>query len=170
MSLTRCSYDITDWIPGHPGGDVILRAVGGAIDRYWDIFSIHQNKEIYAILEEYYIGEVDARDLVNGAVPKDDIDDPFENDPKRDTRLHVHTQRPCNAETQNAELASFLTPNEVFYVRNHLWTPEADVKSHVLKIELPDGTEKKYTLQDLKRFKEVQVKPHYNVLGTDGVT
>ncbi|KAK5215368.1 hypothetical protein LTR47_009940 [Exophiala xenobiotica] len=30
-------YDITDWIPNHPRGDVIFRAVGGIVDTYWDI-------------------------------------------------------------------------------------------------------------------------------------
>ena len=49
-------YDITDWIPGHPGGEVILRAAGGAIDQYWNIFSIHKKQEVYDILESYYIG------------------------------------------------------------------------------------------------------------------
>lgn len=28
-------YDITDWVPNHPGGDVILRAVGGSVEPYW---------------------------------------------------------------------------------------------------------------------------------------
>lgn len=27
-------YDITDWVPNHPGGEVILRAVGGSIEPY----------------------------------------------------------------------------------------------------------------------------------------
>lgn len=27
-------YDITDWIEGHPGGEVILRAAGGSVDPY----------------------------------------------------------------------------------------------------------------------------------------
>jgi hypothetical protein len=31
-------YDITDWVPNHPGGDVILRAVGGSVEPYWASF------------------------------------------------------------------------------------------------------------------------------------
>jgi sulfite oxidase len=27
-------YDITDWIAGHPGGEVILRAAGGSVEPY----------------------------------------------------------------------------------------------------------------------------------------
>lgn len=59
-------YDITDWISGHPGGEVILQAVGGAIDRYWRILIIHNKQVVYGILEGYYIADVDSRDLLNG--------------------------------------------------------------------------------------------------------
>ena len=151
-------YDITDWIPGHPGGEVILRAVGGAIDRYWDVFTIHKKQEVYDILETYYIGDVDPRDLVDGAVPAGNIDDPFKSDPKRDKRLLTHTERPCNAETPGEELLSYMTPNEIFYVRNHLWVPNLDESNHKLVIELYDGTEKVYTLKDLmEKFKAVNI-------------
>jgi len=151
-------YDITEWIPGHPGGEVILRAVGGAIDQYWNIFTIHKKQEVYDILESYYIGDVDARDLVNDQVPVDHVDDPFENDPARDGRLVVHSQRPCNAETPTGELSAFITPNETFYVRNHMWVPETSLPNHTITIELPNGEERSYTLQDLKaKFPEVNI-------------
>jgi sulfite oxidase len=152
-------YDITEWVSAHPGGEVILRAVGGAIDKYWDIFSIHKKQDVYDILESYCIGEIDPRDLVDGGVPLSDIDDPFKTDPKRDARLQQHTQRPCNAETPPDELQSFITPNETFYVRNHMWVPSTEeAKNQKLTIELPDGSEKVYTLQDLQdRFQEVNI-------------
>ncbi|KAK5215372.1 hypothetical protein LTR47_009944 [Exophiala xenobiotica] len=62
-------YDISDWGPNHPGGEVILRAVGGIIDRYWEIFTIHNKKEVHDILDQYYIGDLDPQDLVDGKVP-----------------------------------------------------------------------------------------------------
>ena len=151
-------YDITEWIPGHPGGEVILRAVGGAVDSYWNIFTIHKKQEVYDILESYYIGDVDSTDLVDGQVPVDHIDDPFENDPARDERLMIHSQRPCNAETPTTELLKFVTPNETFYVRNHMWVPETSLKGHTITIELPNGQERIYTIQDLKdNFQEVSI-------------
>lgn len=79
--------------------EVILRAVGGAIDQYWNIFSIHKKQEVYDILESGYIGDVDPQDLVDGRVPVDHIEDPFKNDPKRDKKLMVLSARPCNAES-----------------------------------------------------------------------
>jgi len=151
-------YDITDWIPGHPGGDVILRSVGGAIDQYWNIFTIHKKQEVYDVLESYYIGDVDPRDLVGGAVPAGHVEDPFANDPKRDERLIMLSERPCNAETPTKELGGFATPNETFYVRHHMWVPEVEGSNHKLTIELADGEEREYTIDDLKaRFQEHKI-------------
>lgn len=157
-------YDITDWVSAHPGGEVILRAVGGTIDKYWDIFSIHKKQDVYDILESYYIGDLDPQDLVNGQVPSDDIADPFESDPQRDPRLLVHSERPCNAEAPSESLSTFITPSESFYVRNHLWVPDYSTTSanttaekckekqqHCLHVELHDGTEATYTVDELKQ-------------------
>lgn len=149
-------YDITDWIPAHPGGSVILRAAGGSIDQYWDIFSIHKTQYVYDILEQYLIGYVDAADLKDGKPARDEIEDPFADDPTRHKDLLVRTARPQNAETPGEAMsASFITPNDLFYVRNHMWVPKVkDPEEHVLTVELDDGTTKEYTLNDLKtRFK-----------------
>lgn len=148
-------YDITDWVGAHPGGTVILRAAGGSIDPYWNLFSIHKKQDVYDILESYLIGKIDPRDLVDGKVPMDTIDDPFRSDPERDARLRQLTPRPCNAETPGEGLAEFKTPVELFYVRNHMWVPVVDEASaHELTIELPNGDEKVYTMKDLQeKFK-----------------
>jgi sulfite oxidase len=149
-------YDITDWVPNHPGGDVILRAVGGSVEPYWNIFTIHRNKDVYDILEQYFIGKIDPRDLVDGHAPQDKIDDPFKSDPVRDPALIVHTPKPCNAETPEQALGPYVTPTEKFYVRNHLWVPNVtDPDSYRLTIELPDGEEASYSLEDLRtKFKQ----------------
>ncbi|KUJ08801.1 uncharacterized protein LY89DRAFT_568021, partial [Mollisia scopiformis] len=146
----RSVYDITDWIGVHPGGEVILRAAGGSIDAYWDIFSIHKKQDVYDILEQYKIGEIDEQDLIDGKLPSEAIDDPFTTDPARHPELRTLTAKPCNAETPGKGLAEFLTPNEMFYVRNHMWVPVVEDGKHELTIELPDGEEKSYTLKDLK--------------------
>jgi sulfite oxidase len=151
-------YDVTEWLPNHPGGDVMLRAAGGSVDTYWKIFTIHKKQDVYDILEQYFIGELDPRDLVDGQIPSDDIEDPFVNDPKRNLNLCFHTERPCNAETPCSDLGTYITSNSSFYVRNHLWVPEASDESHKLTVELIDGTEKEYTIGELKsKFKEVKV-------------
>ncbi|KZL81320.1 oxidoreductase molybdopterin binding domain-containing protein [Colletotrichum incanum] len=147
-------YDITDWVAAHPGGDVILRAAGGAVEPYWDIFSIHRQQldNVLAILEGYKIGEVDGADvplLSRGG----GVDDPFADDPPRDPRLRTLTERPRNAETPAEGLGHFVTPTELFYVRNHMWVPivdEAGADAHAVTIEMPDGEERVYTLEELR--------------------
>ncbi|KAK1752986.1 mitochondrial sulfite oxidase [Echria macrotheca] len=147
-------YDITDWVGAHPGGDVILRAAGGSVEPYWNIFSIHKSDHVREILEQYVIGYIDAADLVDGRPAADAIEDPFKEDPVRDPRLVTHTLKPRNAEPPNEELdRTFKTPNELFYVRNHMWVPvveEAKADDHALEIELPDGETRRYTLAELK--------------------
>ncbi|KAI1840306.1 hypothetical protein JX265_013759 [Neoarthrinium moseri] len=155
-------YDITDWIPAHPGGEVILRAAGGSIEPYWDIFAIHKSPYVREILQQYVVGKVHPDDLEDGRPRMDTIEDPFVADPTRDSRLLQLTSKPCNAETAGEDLTGeFLTPNEVFYVRNHMWVPVVEDRtgdSHGITIELPDGQEKKYTVGDLKaRFKQYSV-------------
>ncbi|KAF4977134.1 hypothetical protein FZEAL_6322 [Fusarium zealandicum] len=153
-------YDITEWIGAHPGGNVILRAAGGSIDQYWDIFSIHKNDYVYDILQQYLIGYVDSADLVNGRPAQEEIEDPFSQDPTRHPDLVTMTEKPRNAETPAAAMTNeFLTPNDLFYVRNHMWVPTAENPDmHTLTVELPDGTTKEYTLADLKaRFQPRKV-------------
>ena len=153
-------YDITSFLPLHPGGDIILRAAGSSIDPYWDIFSIHKTNGAAALLEEYYIGDVDERDLDGeGKVRlKGGVDDPFKGDPERDEGLVVLSSRPFNAESGEEGLKEWRTGSAVFYVRNHLWVPEIRPEEHKLVVEMPDGEEKVYSLGDLKeKFKETTI-------------
>lgn len=53
--------------------------------------------------------------------------DPYANEPKRHPALVVRSQQPFNAETPIDILGSTkYTPNELFYVRNHLPVPHVD--------------------------------------------
>ena len=96
---------------------------------------------------------------MNGKAPAGHVDDPFRADPQRNEALIVHSSRPCNAETPERELGTYITPDDKFYVRNHLWVPEVtDEDQHRLTIELPDGEEVEYTVNDLrKKFKEFTI-------------
>ncbi|SPO06154.1 related to nitrate reductase [Cephalotrichum gorgonifer] len=157
-------YDITDWVPAHPGGEVILRAAGGSVDPYWNIFVIHKEPYIREILESYLIGFVDIADLVDGKIPQDEIEDPFMSDPPRHPGLITLTSKPRNAETPGDALADhFITPTDQFYVRNHMWVPkvEGSGANHVVTIELPDGETKTYTLAELR-----EKFPAYKVTAT----
>ncbi|EME78140.1 uncharacterized protein MYCFIDRAFT_200455 [Pseudocercospora fijiensis CIRAD86] len=154
-------YDITDFIDSHPGGQVILRACGRSIDPYWELFSIHQKPQVKQILDTYHIGEIDGRDLdadgnvnwtlLGNSIDASAVDDIFKDDPDRDPELIVHTAKPCNAETPATFLGHFITPLRLFFVRHHLWVPNIDAKHHKLNIELSNGEEKEYSIDDLKQ-------------------
>lgn len=64
--------------------------------------------------------------------------------------------KPCNAETPATGLEDFITSNEIFYVRNHLWTPSfKTLDDYKLTVELNDGEEKEYSFEDLhNKFEE----------------
>lgn len=151
-------YDITEFVENHPGGTVIMRAAGGALEPYWSVFSFHARPDILDILEELRIGDVDPKDLVDGKVPASAIEDPFEGDPARDERLIQRTQKPCNAETPMESLQPYITTNETFFTRNHLWVPKSEPDKWEVTVELPDGSTKSYLLPELKKkFKECTI-------------
>ncbi len=52
------------------------------------------------------------------------------------SKLLVHTAAPCNAETPLDKLvASWITPNELFYIRSHGSAPQVDAERLLLSIE-----------------------------------
>jgi sulfite oxidase len=65
-----------------------------------------------------------------GAAANQQVADPYANEPKRHPALVVRSQQPFNAETPVDVLGtSGLTPNELFYVRNHLPVPHVEPAS-----------------------------------------
>lgn len=49
-------YDITNFIPQHPGGDHILMAAGSSVEPFWLLYGVHKNKDILELLESMRIG------------------------------------------------------------------------------------------------------------------
>ena len=111
-------YDVSKWVDIHPGGaSRLMLAAGGPIDSFWAMYAQHNTDQVKEILEEYRIGN-----LEGGAVP---VLNPYENQPTdRHPSLGVRSKEPMNAETPLELLAeSLLTPNDIFYIRNHLPVP-----------------------------------------------
>lgn len=118
-------YDITEFMEGHPGGERIALASGGALEPFWQLYAIHKSENVYAILETLRIGNIHPDDVGKMDLrAASDASDPFVNDPQRHPALAVHTPKPFNAETPPQLLVdNFITPSELFYVRNHLGVP-----------------------------------------------
>lgn len=133
-------YDITDFLPAHPGQEKILMAAGGSIEPFWAMYGVHNNKHIGEMLEDLRIGNLDPKDQVRRlrsvasrahsplppqavVMPQVDL---YANEPQRDPRLVVRSNKPYNAETPLDGYNERITPNELFYVRNHLPVPQVD--------------------------------------------
>jgi len=122
-------YDITDFMVGHPGGEKITLAAGGSVEPFWDLYAIHRTDYVYEILETLRIGNIHPDDVSPAAaVAQSSSDDPYSHEPRRHPALRVHAPKPFNAETPAQLLVDqFITPNDLFYVRNHLPVPKSAV-------------------------------------------
>jgi sulfite oxidase len=152
-------YDITQFVSVHPGGNQILLAAGGPVEPFWTLYAQHNQEFVFELLEEMRIGNL-VRDETEDA-PKtetgtrslqDVVEDPYARDPGRHPGLVVRSAKPFNAEPPPSLLvATQLTPNDVFYVRNHLPVPVIDPDTYRLEVCGLDGLPvASYTLQDLK--------------------
>jgi len=72
-------------------------------------------------------------------------------------RLIVRSVRPEDLETPVALLNSWITPNELFYVRHHLYKPQVDLKDWTLKIDGEVERPLTLTLDELKRMPKATV-------------
>ena len=83
------------------------------------------------------------------APPAPDFDDPYGSDPQRHPAIRVVTAKPFNGETPAATVpGSPLTPNELFYVRNHLPVPLVKKES-----KEPSAAELAETVNDDWKFR-----------------
>ena len=61
--------------------------------------------------------------------------DPYITDPPRHPALKVNTKKPFNAEPPLQLLSdNLITPNEIFFIRNHLPVPDIDETKYELEI------------------------------------
>ena len=51
-------YNITSFIPNHPGGSIIIRVCGRDGTALFNNVPIHENQNARAILNQYYIGDL----------------------------------------------------------------------------------------------------------------
>lgn len=102
-------YDITEFVDKHPGGpSKIIMAAGGSIDPFWTIFANHNTPEILSLLESMRIGNISEEDAKSN---KNDLYDPYANEPARHKALTINGSKPFCAEPSPSLLVeSFLTP------------------------------------------------------------
>lgn len=149
-------FDVTDFVELHPGGpDKILLAAGGALEPFWALYAVHGEPHVLELLQQYKVGELSPDEAP--AAP--DAQDPFAGDPPRHPGLRVNSQKPFNAEPPAELLAErFLTPNELFFTRNHLPVPAVEPSSYRLRVDGPGGRTLSLSLAELRsRFPKHEV-------------
>lgn len=149
-------YDITNFVKKHPGGEgKIMMAAGGSIDPFWAIFANHTKIEILELLETMRIGNLKKEDIYRN---DSENYDPYTLEPPRHKALKVNNQRPFCAEPPSDILVdNFLTPSEVFYVRNHLPVPMEHLENYNLELAIEDDTVKSLVVDDIKKYPKYTV-------------
>ena len=154
----RGVYDLTSFVDAHPGGRKILLAAGTSMAPFWDIFKAHHHPEVYEMLEALRIGNLSEEDAKK-ATPKTSSSSTgaYASEPLRSPALKANTMEPFNGEPPTSLLsATYLTPREIFFVRNHLPVPllsddEAQDENYAIDFALDDHKEFSLTLADLKK-------------------
>ncbi|SPP86593.1 probable sulfite oxidase, mitochondrial [Drosophila guanche] len=144
-------YDVTEFAENHPGGDKIMMAAGSAIDPFWAIYQQHNTLEVLELLESFRIGNLEGVTVAN---TDEELGSPWAQEPKRHALLKPASKRPFNAEPPIGLLAEkFYTPNELFYVRNHLPVPVLAPEEYELEIDAGGGEQKEPLTLTLAQIK-----------------
>lgn len=154
-------YDVTKFVPNHPGGkDKIMLAAGDSIDPFWRLYKQHYNSKLpEEILLPLRIGTLHPDDL-RVLEANADTSDPYSGDPPVSPLLKLHSDKPVNAECASSLLAdSWITPDELFFVRNHHPVPSLSADLHTVTIGgLGFGEGKPLTIDDIKqRYEKTEV-------------
>lgn len=159
-------YDISEFREGHPGGEVILLAAGGPLERYWIMYPQHANEFVLDLLEELRVGNLKRDEQwnkdydKNGLLRNVDKKLAYHSDPERHPSMIVQSTAPYTAEPPaSALVAHQRTPNDLFYVRNHMPVPIIKEEEYELKIVDKYGKHvKSVSMHDLKtKFQKVSV-------------
>jgi sulfite oxidase len=160
VSFREGVYDVTDFVAMHPGGNKILLAAGGPVDAFWSVYAQHRHAHVYELLEKHRIGNLAEADVAAArakeaaATASGASSDPYGREPLRHPALIPRSAKPFNAEPPAQLLAdSYITPTELFFVRNHLPVPDIDPATYALEISgpgIPEGAPVRLSLHDLQ--------------------
>ena len=154
-------YDVTEFLDAHPGGPArIMMVQGQDLAKFWDIYKLHDREHIKNLLEEYRIGKLSVGDykmLSDETI----FTSSYETDPPRpaakEGKLRIPSEQPWNSEPKNLSqlVETFLTPNDIFFVRNH--NPVPVLTEDDYELEVGDNPEagikgRTFTLADLKKL------------------
>ena len=154
-------YDVTEFLDAHPGGPARIMMVQGLdLAKFWEIYNLHDRDHIRTLLEEYRIGKLSPADYKKLS-EETAFTSNYDTDPVRKAadagKLRIPSVRPWNSEPKNLSqlVETYLTPNDIFFVRNHNPVPVLDEEEYELEIEANPGCgikARKFKLADLKKL------------------
>ena len=166
-------YDITKFVVNHPGGaDKVMLAAGSDIGPFWNLYPQHTKSSMPKdLLTPMRIGTLHPEDRKSQlAEAVHNPADPYSSEPPGSPLLEYHMKKPSNAECPNSLLTeNWITPADLFFVRNHHPSPLIENKDYLLTISglgLPHGHMDQldkdkaitFTLKDLKtKFNKVSI-------------
>lgn len=108
------------------------------------------------ILAQYKVGELSSEDKAPSTLK---TSDPYADDPVRHPALKVNSQRPFNAEPPPELLTeNYITPNPIFFTRNHLPVPNLEPETYRLHVVGTPGCQSlSLSLDDLYQFPKHEV-------------
>ena len=129
------------------------------MEPFWKIYAVHLNNVVvYEALEKFRIGNLRKEDVDSVQSSLADTNDPFGNAPKRHPALVINKDKPFNAETPLSILGdSYLTPQDLMYVRSHFPVPDIDPETYQLEVEGVGCTPISLSLADLKKLPQMKV-------------
>lgn len=103
-----------------------MQAAGGPLEHLWARFAVHHTNHVLSRLQAMRVGRLKDEHQLK----RNDISNPYINEPERHPDLTVLSGRPFDCSTPMYALhpPHFFTPNELFYVRNHLPVPETSIR------------------------------------------
>src|SRR3546814_288920 len=130
-------FDVTDFVSIHPGGSKILLAAGSSVEPFWQMYNVHKNEEVYTLLKEMRVGKLKPGERQKARTITD-LSGAFAPEPHRHPARQAASERPFNAEPPAELLAeSFHTPNDLFFVRNHMGVPAVDMNTYQIEVGGP---------------------------------
>jgi cytochrome b involved in lipid metabolism len=145
-------YDLTFFKLGHPGGTPrLLMAAGQDLEPYWEVYRQHLRGHVLAWMEKHRIGSLSKEDREKCDKNRMEFGDMYETDPIRDPNNLPCTAKPfCGEPRIDLLTKDYYTPNELFYVRNHLAVPDIDPEEYKLIVKGKGIKKHKFSLEDLK--------------------
>jgi sulfite oxidase len=135
-------YDITKFVGNHPGGkDKIMLAAGGDVEPFWNIYRQHYNSPLpMELLKSMRIGTLHPDDVAamqKEKAAKSDNNNPYSKDPALSPVMHFLQRQPINAESPSNLLGdSWITPTDMWFVRNHHPVSQLDENNFQLDLVL----------------------------------